>query len=403
MTALRRTLYWIALIASACMLGACIVPDLRSFVVRVTPNVHSVQLRSSAMHNECQITARSTAFLRYDCDYVLGGRAKLARVFLQDTATVDALVDPVILQVPEQSSGFAGIYSDGVVNGTLKITEVVGDLEADLTRKIVPENGYKLIIVDFPAPAPPLDGRNYSFGLIFTVANATAPISLKALFAAKVTSAGKTYYPPLYPCATTFASIPAVAVAPSSDFVPVNLTAVVAPSACSGSFYTFTPIAPETVTLVEFYHAGFDHYFSTWVADEIAKLDAGVAIRGWERTGRTLKAFATAQPGTSPVCRYYIPPGYGDSHFYGRGAAECDATGANFPHLTLEAREFTYVVLPVNGECPDGLTPIYRVFSNRTDANHRYMDDRAVRAEMVARGWVVEGDGFDRVVMCTPF
>jgi hypothetical protein len=45
---------------------------------------------------------------------------------------------------------------------------------------------------------------------------------------------------------------------------------------------------------------------------------------------------------------------------------------------------------------------VYRVFSNRTDANHRYMVDRAVRDQMVAHGWLAEGDGPDLVVMCSP-
>ena len=60
------------------------------------------------------------------------------------------------------------------------------------------------------------------------------------------------------------------------------------------------------------------------------------------------------------------------------------------------------MVLPVAGACPAGTTPIYRVFSNRADANHRYMTDRAVRDQMVARGWLAEGDGPDLVVMCSP-
>ena len=36
----------------------------------------------------------------------------------------------------------------------------------------------------------------------------------------------------------------------------------------------------------------------------------------------------------------------------------------------------------------------------RADTNHRYTTDRAVRARMVAKGWVAEGDGADLVVMC---
>ena len=45
---------------------------------------------------------------------------------------------------------------------------------------------------------------------------------------------------------------------------------------------------------------------------------------------------------------------------------------------------------------------VYRVFSNRLDANHRYTTDRATRDQMVASGWIAEGDGPDTVVMCAP-
>ncbi len=61
-----------------------------------------------------------------------------------------------------------------------------------------------------------------------------------------------------------------------------------------------------------------------------------------------------------------------------------------------------HLFLPQTGVCPAGTTPIYRVFSDRADANHRYMTDRAVRDFMVASGWLAEGDGPDLVVMCAP-
>ena len=58
--------------------------------------------------------------------------------------------------------------------------------------------------------------------------------------------------------------------------------------------------------------------------------------------------------------------------------------------------------LPTAGVCPAGTVPVYRVFDARPDANHRYMTDQALRDQMVAKGWVVEGDGPDHVVMCAP-
>ena len=61
-----------------------------------------------------------------------------------------------------------------------------------------------------------------------------------------------------------------------------------------------------------------------------------------------------------------------------------------------------HVFLPAAGVCPAGTTNVYRVFSGRADANHRYMVDPATRAAMVGKGWIAEGDGADLVVMCAP-
>ncbi|MDH4181209.1 MAG: hypothetical protein OEV46_04305 [Betaproteobacteria bacterium] len=61
-----------------------------------------------------------------------------------------------------------------------------------------------------------------------------------------------------------------------------------------------------------------------------------------------------------------------------------------------------HLALPSLGACPAGTLPVYRLFSNRADANHRYTIDRSVRDAMVARGWVAEGEGADVVAMCAP-
>jgi serine protease len=163
-------------------------------------------------------------------------------------------------------------------------------------------------------------------------------------------------------------------------------------------------LAPARATLpvAEYYNASLDHYFVTWVDAEQRNLDGGGTPTRWVRTGYAFNTWSSAVTGASPVCRYYIPPALGDSHFFGRGTAECDQTGQKNPSFVLEDPAFMHMILPSGGTCPAGTIPIYRVFSNRADANHRYMTDRAVRDQMVAQGWVAEGDGPDLVVMCAP-
>ena len=158
----------------------------------------------------------------------------------------------------------------------------------------------------------------------------------------------------------------------------------------------------SSVKAVEYYNRTLDHYFLTHVVAEIAALDAGTVVRGWVRTGQSFNVWPSAKAGSSPVCRFYIPPGKGDSHFYGRGTAECEATGAENPTFINEDSQFFHVALPFAGTCPAGTRNVHRAFSNRTDANHRYTVEPAIRDQMVAQGWIAEGDGPNLVAMCVP-
>ena len=80
------------------------------------------------------------------------------------------------------------------------------------------------------------------------------------------------------------------------------------------------PTAP--VTVIEFYNMALDHYFISPLAPDIDALDSG-RLAGWVRTGFTFKANPAAAAGVNPVCRFYIPPQKGDSHFFTASPAEC--------------------------------------------------------------------------------
>ena len=159
--------------------------------------------------------------------------------------------------------------------------------------------------------------------------------------------------------------------------------------------------APTRKTVVEFYNATLDHYFISALDADINALDSG-QFKGWQRTGLTFDAYLTPAPGSSPVCRFYLPPASGDSHFYSASPAECNDVKTKFPQFAYEADDVFHIALPdvATGACPAGTKTVYRLWNNRVDSNHRYTTDSAVKAQMIARGYVAEGYGPDAAIMC---
>lgn len=158
------------------------------------------------------------------------------------------------------------------------------------------------------------------------------------------------------------------------------------------------------VRVIEFYHAALDHYFMTGNPSEIAGLDSGT-IAGWRRTGYEFGSLASRSPAAalSPVCRFYGRPEAGlDSHFYSGSPDECAAVLTQFASTWLfESGDVFNVAMPdATGSCPAPTVPVYRVFNNRSDANHRYTTDIGVRQSMVLKGGISEGYGPDGVAFC---
>jgi hypothetical protein len=168
-----------------------------------------------------------------------------------------------------------------------------------------------------------------------------------------------------------------------------------------------TPIA-----LVEFYNAGLDHYFVSALQPDLDALDTG-RIAGWSRTGASFRVFPTQAlggAGVNPVCRFLIPPEHGNSHFFSASPDECNAVfgkignDPNYSGYIEETASAFFIALPdvSTGACPVGTTVVYRLFNNRADANHRYTTDPAVKAAMIAKGYIAEGYGPDAAIMCAP-
>src|SRR5947207_9111517 len=113
-------------------------------------------------------------------------------------------------------------------------------------------------------------------------------------------------------------------------------------------------VPANAVTVVEFYSDSLDHYFMSPLAPDIDALDSG-RIFGWSRTGYSFEGFPTTTAGgaaANPVCRFYIPPQHGDSHFLSASADECAAVLAkigvdpNYSGYDYETPTEFYIALP---------------------------------------------------------
>lgn len=168
------------------------------------------------------------------------------------------------------------------------------------------------------------------------------------------------------------------------------------------------PAARADVTVVEYYHSAFDHYFITPVPDEIAKLDAHAPpFELWSRTGRTFRAYerSTTLAGAVGICRFFntsFAPK--SSHFYAPRGLGCEDTMARFPDWGLEDDKLFAAMLPdAGGTCPAGTIPVYRLYNNGKGGapNHRFVTSLADRQAMLDAGYAAEGAG-PGVGMCVP-
>jgi hypothetical protein len=168
---------------------------------------------------------------------------------------------------------------------------------------------------------------------------------------------------------------------------------------------TAAPPPTQTATAVEYYYDVWNFYFETSFVDEIAALDGGAFGGAWKRTGQTFNVWPSpSNPAAAPTCRFFstiFTPK--SSHFYTPVATECASlkTGSAWQY---EAIAFYIQLADANGLCPAGTIPLYRAYNNGMGGapNHRYTTSLTILNQMLATGWVFEGNGDTKVFACVP-
>jgi len=190
-----------------------------------------------------------------------------------------------------------------------------------------------------------------------------------------------------------------------STYAGSNLTgAVTNVSSLSFDCTTGVVLSATSNVAVEYYYAGWDNYFVTAAPDEIAALDSGAFGGVWTRTGQTFKVWTDASSGAKATCRFlttvYAPKSV---HFYTPYRVECAQLQID-PTWQYEGIAF-YVALPDNnGLCAAGTVPLYRIYNNAMGGapNHRYTTSLDTLDQMVAAGWIFEGNGNTKAFACVP-
>ena len=186
----------------------------------------------------------------------------------------------------------------------------------------------------------------------------------------------------------------------------------IAPQAFAHGVWLGSPPPGAPVVAVEYHHAALGRYFLAVSDDEIAALDRG-AFTGWKRSIGAFAVWPTrdaAPPGRGgaatdavPVCRFFSAQ-YA-AHFFTSNPVECDGLEARWPGVwTLESREAFWVMPPdsATGLCLGSTMPVYRLFRAQSGPAHRFVTGTKLRDAMVHAGWIEEGPGGDRGVMCVP-
>ena len=217
-----------------------------------------------------------------------------------------------------------------------------------------------------------------------------------------------------------------------------------------GSEYVFTPVMPPGVYTLEVVERGitvperrsapvsftvpsaaeasapafsvFDRkikkFFLTAKAADVVALVAGNnATTGpeWLPVEDNIRVWATAQPFTVPVCRFYVP--VAAVHFFSadevndcrklRGLAGFSDEGTAFhvipPYREPDRSEMGGRRGKLLNACPIGTDPVYRMFDDTPGhAGHRYSTSPDVVANFVANMEATNGYRLEGVAFCSP-
>ena len=202
----------------------------------------------------------------YECTYIIDGDIITSTLYLlSEYGLAGVLIDPVILQVPADTSAVHATYDEGGGPKPL-IAQLTPDFLVAPGITVTAEANEKFLILELPSSVtrnlPAVDpslAPELTYSLTFTrtqpIGIPIPPMHIKAMLAGKVIINSHAYYVPTLPCRTDFAGIPPIEIpqsATSVDLQPAigNLIRQAASSpACDHQAYFFNNIPPPAESL----------------------------------------------------------------------------------------------------------------------------------------------------------
>jgi hypothetical protein len=254
------------LCCAAMLLSGCF---LRALFGRVDPRDQPGDLIVTLFHGEFS-TATCTRVENsgyYECTYWLVGEeidVTSTAQLLSEFGFFGVLVDPVILQVPADTTSVVATYDvrDGA-GAQQAVVQIVNSFEVEPGESVLPESGHKFAILEFPdhvvADIPEGDphvGTRFDVDVRLERPRAPGasiePLPLKAMLTGKVVVRGHSYYIPLLPCVRDFASVPSITIPVSEtgvSLIPDLQAHWSRDLRCFGETYDFSNAPPPEQTI----------------------------------------------------------------------------------------------------------------------------------------------------------
>ncbi len=230
----QRIIFYILIgCASVLVLTGCALRSLFGNMIIVEDIGSEVnEIITTVFSDSTAAVCLDTDYGFFECTYIVEGDILTSTLYLlSEYGITGVLIDPAVVQVPEDVSAISATYDDGSGAKPLSI-QVTNSFEVTPDIRVDAEPGKKLIFLELPASVTnnlidedPASAPDFDYTLSFTrtqpINDPIDPMRVKVMLTGSVLVNYHTYHVPILPCVTDFADVPEIEIPQSNT--PVDL------------------------------------------------------------------------------------------------------------------------------------------------------------------------------------